>query len=74
MRILLMQLVLPVVCYFIGVAVGKKTENTKWEKVYPRCLRPITEKEKAILLGGKWSEPIEINHVSYTQEQLGYDK
>lgn len=46
MRILLMQLVLPVVCYFIGVEVGKRVERNS----------------------------VEIHHVEYTKEQLGYDK
>lgn len=46
MRILLMQLVLPVACYFIGVEVGKRVERNS----------------------------VVIQHVEYTQEQLGYDK
>lgn len=46
MRIIIMQLVLPIACYFIGVAVGRQAEKNK----------------------------VEIHHVEYTQEQLGYDK
>ena len=46
MRILLMQLVLPIACYFIGVEVGKRVERGR----------------------------VEIQHVGYTSEQMGYDK
>lgn len=46
MRILFMQLVLPIVCYFIGVEVGKRVERGR----------------------------VEIQHVGYTSEQMGYDK
>ena len=46
MRIIFIQLVVPIVCYFIGVEVGKRVERGR----------------------------VEIHHVEYTQEQLGYDK
>ena len=74
MRIIFIQLIVPVICYFIGVAVGEKTENNKWKKIYPRCLEPLTEKEKAKITKGKWPEPVEISHVGYTPSQMGYDK
>ena len=31
MRIIFIQLVVPIVCYFIGVAVGRKTARTEVE-------------------------------------------
>ena len=46
MRIIITQLLLPIACYFIGVAVGKASEKNK----------------------------VEIQHVGYTPEQMGYDK
>jgi len=46
MRTILIQLVVPVICYFIGVAVGKAVERNQ----------------------------VEIQHVGYTAEQMGYDK
>lgn len=46
MRIIFIQLIVPVICYFIGVAVGRKTAENK----------------------------VEIEHVSYTPSQMGYDK
>ena len=46
MRIIFIQLIVPVICYFIGVAVGKNVERNK----------------------------VEIQHVGYTPEQMGYDK
>ena len=49
MRIVLMQLVLPIVTYFIGVYVGKKSEAVRFEDAL-------------------------IQHVGYTEEQMGYDK
>jgi len=46
MRIIFIQLIVPVICYFIGVAVGRRTAKTE----------------------------VEIQHVGYTPEQMGYDK
>jgi len=46
MRIIFIQLLLPIVCYFIGVEVGKRVERNS----------------------------VEIQHVEYSKEQMGYDK
>ena len=53
MRIIFIQLIVPIVCYFIGVFVGKRTNTVKINQI---------------------GSDVEIQHVSYTPEQLGYDK
>ena len=56
MRILFIQLLLPIVCYFIGVAVGRRTKSANVS-------------QNAI-----GDDVVQISHVGYTSEQMGYDK
>lgn len=56
MRILFIQLLLPIVCYFIGVAVGRRTQSAK------------------VSQNAVGDDVVQISHVGYTREQMGYDK
>lgn len=53
---LISQLVVPILCYIIGVICGR---------------RSVLYKED---LASEFDEETEIAHVSYTPEQMGYDK
>ena len=66
MRILFIQLLVPVACYFLGVFVGMKVEQRICLDDFDKIVKDRVAK--------KLAEDDCIQHVGYTMEQCGYDK
>lgn len=61
MKIILIQVLLPIVTYFIGVMIGRRSV---FEKLY------WLEEDGQIEL----VDPEDLQHVGYSQSECGYDK
>ena len=71
MRIIFTQIVLPIICYFIGVYIGdRRGFNRAWDTISEAVEKELKDYRDEKL--GVKNE--EIQHVEYTPEQMGYDK
>lgn len=65
MKIIFSQLVVPIICYFIGIVVGILIGLKDSKRHCEECEKVFIDVSP---------EEIEIQHVGYTPEQCGYDK
>lgn len=65
MKIVFFQLIVPIICYFIGIGIGIM--------IGLRIAKRHCEECKEVFIDVS-PEEIEIQHVGYTPEQCGYDK
>ena len=61
MKIIFIQLILPLATYFIGVLIGRRSAFKSFENYQEPVIEDIVD-------------PEEIQHVGYTLDQMGFDK